>query len=359
MAAAVMTGVYGFQSPVQFECTSNNCTFPDFTSLGVCSECEDVTESTVENCTSPGLEQYCYYQLPNGAILSGLASDDAHNGFVHTQVNTTVLTNESNNFTSLNLTKHGVPIIYLGLVRFPNRGEFDLDNWHSGYQVFQCDMYFCAQKFKGMTVKNGTVDTQEVLQRDMNSTTAGGPLIGIRALQPWEGDSNFTINYYDLQNIPAFLQSVLDFSNFYYDGLITTSIQGALTTSTNIPNTITGIATSISNHIRAGPNSTNIVGDAWLQKTYIHVHWVWLTEPIILVLVASLLLGSVIVLTHRDFPVVWKSSLLPMMLLHLESEREEYSGEDEWTLSKMETRAKDIKSWLLVQEGKRPVWKFN
>jgi hypothetical protein len=361
MAAAVMTGVYGFQTPAQFECTSNNCTFPDFTSLGVCSECEDVTASTVETCNSTGFEHYCYYQLPNGAILSGTAQDDAHTGFTHTQVNTTVVTTDSYSFKTLNLTKHGAPIIYLGLVRFPYSGGLDFDNWQSGYQVFQCDMYFCAQKFKGMTVKNGTVDTQEVLQRDMNSTMTQGPLIGITVLQPWEGDSNFTINYYDLTNVPSFLQFVLDFSDYgsYNDGEISTSIQGALTGSSNITEIITGIAISISNHIRVGPNATNIVGDAWLIKTYIHVHWVWLTVPIILVLVASVLLGSVIVLTHREFPAVWKSSLLPMMLLHLESERDEYSGEDEWTLSKMETRAKDIKSWLLVQDGKSPVWKFN
>jgi hypothetical protein len=360
MAASVITGVYGFQTPIQFNCTSNNCTFPDFTSLGVCSECEDVTASTVETCNSTGFEHSCYYQLPNGAILSGSASFDAHNGFTHTQVNTTVVTTDSYSFKALNLTQHGVPIIYLGLVRFPYSGGLDFDNWQSGYQVFQCDMYFCAQKFKGMTVKNGTVDTLEVLQRDMNSTVTPGPLIGITALQPWEGDSNFTINYNDLSNIPAFLDSVLDFSNeLYNDGAITVSIQGALTSSTNIPNTITGIATSISNHIRAGPNATNIVGHAWLPKTYIHVHWVWLTVPIILVLVASVLLVSVIVLTHREFPAVWKSSLLPIMLLQLESEREELSGEDEWTLSKMETRAEVIRSWLLVQEGKRPVWKFD
>jgi hypothetical protein len=221
-------------------------------------------------------------------------------------------------------------------------------------------MYFCAQKFKGMTVKNGTINMQGVLQRDMNSTLRPGYLVGITALQPWEGDSNFTINYNDLGNIPAFLQSVLDFSNgFYNDGMISISIQGALTSSTNIPDTITSIATSMSNHIRAGPNATNIVGDAWLPKTYIHVRWVWLTVPIILVLVASALLGSVIVLTHREGQAVWKSSLLPMMLLHHESEREEYSGENAWTLSKMETRAKDIKSRLLFQVGKRPVWKFN
>jgi hypothetical protein len=126
MAASVITGVYGFQTPIQFNCTSNNCTFPDFTSLGVCSECEDVTASTVETCNSTGFEHSCYYQLPNGAILSGSASFDAHNGFTHTQVNTTVVTTDSYSFKTLNLTQHGVPIIYLGLVRFPYSG---CDGW--------------------------------------------------------------------------------------------------------------------------------------------------------------------------------------------------------------------------------------
>lgn len=80
MAAAVMTGIYGFQNPVQFKCTSNDCTFPDFTSLGVCSECEDVTASTVETCNSTKFQHYYDYQLPNGAMLSGTAQLDANTG---------------------------------------------------------------------------------------------------------------------------------------------------------------------------------------------------------------------------------------------------------------------------------------
>ncbi|KAE8454223.1 hypothetical protein EG329_005148 [Mollisiaceae sp. DMI_Dod_QoI] len=370
MAAAVMTGVYGFQTPVQFQCTSSNCTFPDFTSLGVCSECTDVTASTIQTCNSTGFEHVCFYQLPSGAILSGAAQNDAHNGFTHSQVNTTVTTTNDYAFNTLNLTKHGAPIIYLGLVRFPYSGGLDFDNWQSGHQLYQCDLYFCAQKFHGTTVQNSTVTTQSILQREMNDTVSPGELIGMTALQPWSGDSNFTINFYDTQNIAGFLQSVLDFSNpLFVDGMISTSIQGALTGSTNIPDTISGIATGLTNHIRAGPNATDVVGEVWVPKTYIHVGWVWLTVPILLVIAASVLLGTVIMLTHRARQAVWKSSLLPLVLLPLGSEREgelgrefvgeEYSGDNSWTRSKMENRARELKSRLLVQDGNRPVWKFN
>lgn len=316
---------------------------------------------TIETCNSTGFEHTCYYQLPNGAVLAGGARADAHTGFTYTQVNTTVVATNDYAYETLNLTKHGAPIIYLGLVKFPySGGDLDFNNWHLGYQSFQCDMYFCAQKFKGMTAKNGTVDTQEVLKREMSNTTTPGPLIGFTALQPWEGDSNFTINYYDFGNIPYFLQSVLDFSNpSFSDGVIGISIQGALTASASISDTIAGLAAGLTNHIRVGPNATNIVGDVWVPKTYIHVSWVWLTVPIILVLAASFLLGTVIVLTHRERQAIWKSSLLPMILLHVESEREEDSEQNSWTLSKMATRAKDLRSRLLMQEGNRPVWRFN
>ena len=370
MAAAVMTGIYGFETPIPFQCTSSNCTFPDFTSLGVCDECENVTASTIETCNSTGgFQHFCYYQLPSGAILSGTAQDDAHTGFTHTQVNTTVTTVDDAAFKTLNLTQHGAPIMYMGLVRFPYTGGLDFNRWQSGYQVFQCDMYFCAKKFKGMTAKNGTVSTQQILQRDMNGTEERepeGPIVGLTALQPWEGDSNFKVNSYDLENYYYFLKYVLDFTDYYIEQnpAISSSIQGALTTSTSIPGTIAGLATSLTNHILVGPNATSILGDVWVPKTYIHVDWIWLAVPIVLVFASSILLGTVIVLTHREQQPVWKSSLLPMIMLSQpESDaREEFADGEEgciWTLSQMETRARNTKSRLQVQRGGRPAWEFN
>lgn len=45
MEAAMYQGVFNSSTPVRPVCSTGNCTFPEFSTLGVCSSCEDVSHT--------------------------------------------------------------------------------------------------------------------------------------------------------------------------------------------------------------------------------------------------------------------------------------------------------------------------
>lgn len=69
---------------MSFACSSGNCTWPKFTSLGICTRCNDMTDelksSTQEVSVAwdPGA-YYLYYTLPNGLKVSNLAGNASAN----------------------------------------------------------------------------------------------------------------------------------------------------------------------------------------------------------------------------------------------------------------------------------------
>jgi hypothetical protein len=55
MIGAIYSGLFGLSSPSTFNCSSTNCTWPDeYVSIGFSSSCDNVTESSVYNISSPG-----------------------------------------------------------------------------------------------------------------------------------------------------------------------------------------------------------------------------------------------------------------------------------------------------------------
>ncbi|CAG8124349.1 unnamed protein product [Penicillium salamii] len=49
---SVLSGMSAAYTPVEPHCSTGDCEYPDFITLGVCSKCEDITTSSVENCSA-------------------------------------------------------------------------------------------------------------------------------------------------------------------------------------------------------------------------------------------------------------------------------------------------------------------
>lgn len=90
MTASIATALFTGPLPLEFHCPSANCTYPDFTTLGVSSTCFDVTEQTTRNCTDNLYSgQDCDYALPLGVHLGTTSTYSAHSGATQTRVNIT------------------------------------------------------------------------------------------------------------------------------------------------------------------------------------------------------------------------------------------------------------------------------
>lgn len=47
---AIMSGLSQTSSPLDPECSSGTCEYPNFVSLGVCSQCKDITQTAQQHC---------------------------------------------------------------------------------------------------------------------------------------------------------------------------------------------------------------------------------------------------------------------------------------------------------------------
>ncbi|KAH0021500.1 hypothetical protein KCU78_g6088, partial [Aureobasidium melanogenum] len=61
--AAIYKGVYNSYSSVEATCSSGNCTFKDYRTLGMCSHCQDISSTINKTCTKSSL---CSFELPQG-----------------------------------------------------------------------------------------------------------------------------------------------------------------------------------------------------------------------------------------------------------------------------------------------------
>lgn len=73
MQSALLTGLARINSPLDPMCPSSSCAYPGFTSLGICSKCEDITKDAIQTCR-PIAENSSFWDgsknHPRGPFLS-------------------------------------------------------------------------------------------------------------------------------------------------------------------------------------------------------------------------------------------------------------------------------------------------
>lgn len=74
------------------------------------------------------------------------------------------------------------------------------------------------------------------------------------------------------------------------------------------------IARAMTETIRTGPNSTVVIGLESVGEVFIHVEWVWIVLPVVVILAALVLLVMSIWLAHKRRAILWKSSSLALLL---------------------------------------------
>ncbi|KAJ5288724.1 hypothetical protein N7478_001754 [Penicillium angulare] len=90
LQTAILTGLAQVNTPLEPICPSSHCEYPDFSTLGICSSCEDVTEAATQICrpfsfnetsnlmtlsinssdTFRSVHANCSYMSPSGLVLT-------------------------------------------------------------------------------------------------------------------------------------------------------------------------------------------------------------------------------------------------------------------------------------------------
>lgn len=376
--AAIYKGVYNSYSPVDATCSSGNCTFGHYRTLGMCSRCEVVSSNSSNiNKTCPA-SYLCTFTLKDGPSMI-LPAPTVLN------MSTVVSDGETNN-ASPNIS-------VLSSTRLLGRTDetMELDSM----VAFECTLYPCIRTYTASVVQGSM---SEVLL-----STSPVPLFNVEHNLGFAGFSgtpmpclingtyfhatDFTtpsttnviptlgllpdnqtaylplscaFNYPDPIGMAEYLATFLSGSVTMY-GISTPDWLGQLVTSNTsaaasprfdlIDTAWNALAESLTVHMRQNGdpfNSPPAIGAVYQTETRIQVQWPWLAYPASLLLLALAFMVATIynsALHTRDR--VWKGSPLPLMLHGVDDEIRSVQ-QHKTELKEMEIMAKQLR--VQIQE---------
>lgn len=122
-------------------CSTGNCTWPTYYTLGLCAQVADITNLLEHKCTNTGVDKECNYTLPNGVSLS---ESDGQNMIISTPPEDT---------STISFPGPNVPILDFFIINtdlnvsgsnYGHQNTNDRDIW-SGANALECSIRFCVQ----------------------------------------------------------------------------------------------------------------------------------------------------------------------------------------------------------------------
>ncbi|MCJ1252085.1 hypothetical protein MMC30_009323 [Trapelia coarctata] len=306
------------------QCPTGNCTFPDYASLGICSQCRKINSLIGKRCVNYD-ESFanpigfnskgCIDQtsLPNGLFLRdakiidyiAMYAGDFHTNLLNTKeldVYQTSLVNVSILILNTNPYKPDVS----GLVNA------------SAVLAYDCVLSLCVKTYSSqMSQGRFTEDVQdEYYISDLYSSNSPNVTIPQGHL-PAGSNLTFAIGYHAWVGLTDMLSKQLNGTgsiaggsqNWDTDVVSAIFVNGAM----NVNQTMTSIATAMTNNMRQ-QSGTVIPGQATTPETYIHVRWLWLLLPLAMVILATVFLVLTIRQSQRWNIPSWRSSALATMI---------------------------------------------
>ncbi|CAI7628860.1 unnamed protein product [Penicillium bialowiezense] len=361
MQDLVFTEAWSHDFEVAPSCPSGNCTFPAFQSIGMCSQCEDVTSKAVLKCDP--------LQLTANTTGSHNASCNIYNGNGE-RVFFTVHVEQFCNISDLislsfpqdivwspyTLTKYISNDTYAGvqnpqyvvshanilLANNVTTGLAPLHNMSNTLDVTvrQCALALCSRTYN-ITVTNGTTST------DISSPDYGhvwrGPGISPQYAMCWKPGKdetvpvpNITTTTWANQSEFAFCQASYYDLDDYFSGEITNylslanasadwfSFQVTSSLGTGNPNVpkivrtgldvvMKNVAASFTKAGLVGSNNT-VVGTMLVTEVYVSVNWLWIILPAVLTVLGVIFFVLTMIINHGQRLDIWKSSILAVLL---------------------------------------------
>lgn len=362
MQLAVLNGLAQKGTALDPKCPSSRCEYPEFATLGICSTCQDVTEESNQTCVSvpesalsyhgPVMPEgaladapvNCTYSSPNGLKINPLPTSFAIQGkdsYKVSRVPWNSVTSTSL-FTQLIEEKDGnaTDILQMLAAQYPERENYVIYTPENSTKpekkpsLSQCSVYFCEQQFPNSTYtssdhKSPQPSRSQALEFDFarQLQPVEGPIADIKALymfhplnesKTYSTNSTYTIETETMSDLVELLQSLF---NITENGFGNSNKQGTpmavLATSQNISESMDSMATSMTNVIRQNLAASHVPGQLYYNETFIQVRWPWIIYPVALIVI-SIVFMSTTAVANRGQPVLWKSSIFPLLLGELE-----------------------------------------
>jgi hypothetical protein len=343
-------------------CPTGNCTWPPYSTLGICSECQDTSSSIEYHCknntvlasglgASPALDP-CGFKV-NETFLVGST------GLVGSRIVTsltTLIVNTSNTPAQFgpfaNTTKFGeatLPIadFYVGYTRggpaAVMRNETPI--------LIECLLTWCVKHIQAQ-VTNGVLDEAvlDTITIQPDSYSAPSPIVATLGSNETFNILNQTTEIFRdliISNMPPMLSQNPEFSFGSYTGIWNFHQIPPYDFKGHLAN----LTKAITNNLKS--RETGIVpieGTAWTMEKTVQIRWVWITLPAMSLLGSLILIGATILKGRRTNAPVWKSSSLAT-LLHGLSEETQKGIDPELSSSQTEAMSTKLRVRLSTLKG--------
>jgi hypothetical protein len=286
----LLTAIFRGGATPGFECETAECTWPDSATLGICSQCVDISDISKGSCEGDSKNLDCLFKVPGFGELGGTVQPGGPMPLINT--------------TSMDGVYDATPSFY----NFTTLVVAESTNWTA--RLTQCELSWCAWTYPNATSKGTTLDLGPPQQHplkftgawDKTSTTSN--LVDTQSVCTATGDcpsnlnSTFTISqgkeYFLKYAVRLILKAGYQGANFYTQlTLATSSLDYTDTTAMS-----TNLAAFMTNALRT-QDGGQTAGTAWESVTFIQVRWVWLVLPAVLVVATGGLLGMTVVQSRR------------------------------------------------------------
>ncbi|CAG8262189.1 unnamed protein product [Penicillium salamii] len=395
METALLTGLAGINVPLRPTCSTPRCKFPDFATMAMCGSCKDVTDRSTQDC-QPISDPLFKEDFDN--VMVG---DDKDEDFSLVPANCTYSTpggfRAAPEIVDVSRTYGDIVFMYQPFTSVANYTKDTLFSFSTfkytevlAYgpknksaigpkpEINECSLYMCENLYtqneyssNGPELHPSGVVPLVIKASDLTPDADGIPPMPEHfTLTPKDGAHTFHNSSYYL-GFEA--KSDMRQMNFLFS---TTYLGTArpcpyaespsnspglrlgltLFNRDNISDSVHRMAASMTDSMQSRTNHTRVSGEAFQANTFISVRWPWIVLPASLV-VCSIVLLVAMMITTRGHPVLWKSSVLPLMIGRLET-----APENDLTyerhLDSIQTTSKRIK--LMIKDDRdQGLFKFS
>jgi hypothetical protein len=412
LKASVYSGLWSSSTTVinastaGLTCPGVNCTFPRYTTLGVCHQCADVSSYIEKSCDTTLSEQYeggyypqCKWSLPTGQHLNNwIRIDTSYNrtrdkisinfAVMNSTASTIILPHVPGTFTNVTFLVNTTTNPKCGVDSGNDCGDImGAPTMELKPMAVECSLFPCARTYTAAVIDDRVVETE--VKRTLGTGNwhrdrgdwAQGLLPTDIAIDPNEPCSSWWPSGQEpppctYEASAPLIIALGDFFWGFWNGTVTGLTWGGaapnndvldvffsigVTNFTHVDNILRGISNSMTSAIRlkggvrdsssSGPRRAAglITGQVLRADTCIHIRWAWITLPAAMVFLTSLLLIWTIVLhTSRKRRPAWKSSAQPVLFHGLEC-ADRIVENKILTVREMEKEA--LGMWVKISDG--------
>ncbi|CAG8179993.1 unnamed protein product [Penicillium salamii] len=356
--AALLTGLVGINIPARPTCSTPRCKFPDFATLALCGSCKDVTDQSSQDCEAISDPKFkkeyslamfgneededfspvpanCSYSTPGG---SWVASEIVDMYRTHGDI---VIAFQP--FISVAGYTGKEVLISFSTFKYTEMLAYGPKNKSAigpKPEINECSLHMCEKIYtqneyssNGPGLRPSRIVPLFEQKPDLTTDVNGSrPSIENYIFIPEYGAHTFHNSPYYVGIVAARTISHMDtlFYKSYFD--MSRQHPGSSSPSTgpglrlgpilfdsgNISDSVHRMAASMTDSMQSRTKSTRVSGEAFQANSFISIRWPWIVLPASLV-VCSIVLLVAMMITTRGHPVLWKSSVLPLMIGRLET----------------------------------------